>query len=258
VSPRPRWRYVQARLQARHGERLSEADWRMLEAARSLDHFLERARGTPLRRFTERLNAGVTSHAIERLLRMSWRTYVAEVAGWLDRDWQPAVLWAAHVADLPAINALLRGEAPAWAKQDSALAAFAEGNPLQRSAALENSPLAPLLPAPGRGTSLAHRWAAHWQLLWPRSGRAETHGLHNLIAVVAAHAVQLALAAPPGTSPPHRLEVAKRLTRLFRQNGASPAAVFSHLALAALDLERLRGNLVRRRLFETTGVREAA
>ena len=73
---------MQARLQARHGERLDEGDWRALEAARSLDQFIDRSRATSLRRFTERLNASMPSHAIERVLRNGWRDYVAEVAGW--------------------------------------------------------------------------------------------------------------------------------------------------------------------------------
>lgn len=254
----PRWHYVQARLQARHGERLTENDWRALEATRLLDHFIERSRATPLRRFTGRLNAGMTSHAIERLLRQEWRGYVAEIASWLDTDWQPAILWTAHLADLPAIDALLRGEAPPWIKDDAQLATFAEGDVPQRIAALEKSPLAPLAPASGRPPGLAGRWSAHWQSLWPRLGRAETRALRGLIAMVAAHAAQLALAAPPDTSPPHRLELAKNLTRLFRRHGASPAAVFSHLALAALDLERLRGHLTLAALFEPTHAREAA
>lgn len=258
MSPRPRWRYVQARLQARHGERLSEGDWRALEAARALDHFLDRARATPLRRFTGPINAGMTSHAIERLLRAGWRAYVAELASWLDRDWQAAVLWAAHLPDLPALDALLKGEAPGWMAQDNRLAAFADGDVPRRMAALEQSPLAPLLPAPDRAAGLALRWRAHWQSLWPRTGATEARGLHELMAIVATHMAQLALAAPPATSQPHRLELAKSLTRLFRRHGASPVAVFCHLALVAIDLERLRGNLARRRLFEPLRAREAA
>lgn len=258
MSGQPRWHYVQARLQARHGERLTEGDWHTLEAAHSFEHFLDRAQGTTLARFTAPLNATMTSHAIERRLRLEWRHYVAEIAAWLDTCWQPAVLWTAQIAELPAIAALLRGETPAWAKDDAQLAAFAEGDVSQRIAALEKSPLAPLTPGSDRPPGLAGRWGAHWQTLWPRSGKAETRALRGFTTLVAAHMAQLAMALPPDTSARHRLDLANSLTRLFRRHAASPVAVFSHLALAALDLERLRGNLVRRRLFETSQARAAA
>ena len=258
MSGEPRWHYVQARLQARHGERLTEEDWHRLEAAHSFEHFLDRAQGTALARFTAPLNATMTSHVVERLLRLAWRSYVAEIASWLDRDWQPAVLWTAHIADLPAIAALLRGETPAWAKDDAQLTILADGEVPQRIAALEKSPLAPLAPESDRPPRLAERWSAHWQSLWPHSGTTEARALRGFTTLLETHAAQLALAAPPDTSAPHRLELAKSLTRLFRRHAASPVAVFSHLALVALDVERLRGNLIRRRLFGHNHVRVAA
>ncbi|MCF8476154.1 MAG: hypothetical protein K9G60_03935 [Pseudolabrys sp.] len=254
----PRWHYVQARLQARHGARLTEGDWRMLEAAQTLDHFLDRARATPLGRFTDRLNAGMTSHAIERLLRAGWRLYVAEIAGWLGRDWQAAVLWTGLMPDLPALDALRKGETPAWSAHDPLLAPLAEGELQQRMASWENSSLAPLAPGPGREPTIVRRWNAHWQSLWPRRGASQTRPLRKLIAIVADHATQLAAVAPPGTSAPHRLDLARNVTRLFRRYGASPTAVFSHLTLVALDLERLRGDLVRRQQFAPARAREAA
>jgi hypothetical protein len=39
------------------------------------------------------------------------------------------------------------------------------------------------------------------------------------------------------------------MQREFRAGLLAPAAVFAHLAMEALDLERLRAELVRRRLF---------
>ena len=146
MSADPHWSYVQARLQARHGDRLTEGDWHVLEAARTADAFLDRSRATSLRRFTGQVSAGMSSHAIERVLRGAWRAYVDEVADWLPPAWRPAVSWTALLPDLPAFDALLKGEAPAWTKQDPALALFAEADPAQRLAAWQDSPLAPLLP----------------------------------------------------------------------------------------------------------------
>jgi hypothetical protein len=256
MNAAPRWSYVQARLQARHGERLSETDWRALEAAKAFDHFIERSRATALRRFTEHLNAGMTSHALERVLRLAWRGYVAEVAEWMEADWRPAVLWVGSLADLPTIDALLRGDVPAWVGRDHALAGFAGDTIAERIVALEKSPLAPLLAGKGREATLPRRWYAQWRVLWPRD--AETRGLDQLAAAVRTYFELLARAGAKETSAPYRRDLMRTLLRLFRRHSAAPAAVFAHLALTALDLERLRGNLVRRRLFAAESAKEAA
>jgi hypothetical protein len=225
---------VQARLQARHGERLQEADWRALEAAQSLDQYIERARATALRRFTDAVNPRMSSQTIERALRAAWRGYVAEIAGWVPAEWQAAVLWAAYVPELPAIDAISRGESPAWIRQDPLL-----------SGLNENADLAPLTRAEGVP---GWRWAAHWQSLWPK-GKSDARLLAGLSDAVQAHVAQLAQTGPQETSQRYRGDLARLVTRMFRRHGGTPLAVFSHLVLMALDLERLRGGLVRRRLF---------
>lgn len=248
MSVRPQWSYVQARLQARHGERLQEGDWRGVEAALSLDHYIERARTTVLRRFVDVVHAPMSSHAIERALRAAWRDYVAEVADWLPTEWQPATQWAAYVPDLPAIDALLKGDARDWMRQDLLLSTPAEGHA---------NLLAPLTGAES-GASLAARWYAHWLSLWPRGGKADARLLSELADIVRAHVKQLAAAGAQETSAPYRRELSRAVSRLFRRHGATAVAVFCHLILVALDLERLRGGLVRRRLFAPPLTRQAA
>ncbi len=245
MSLRPSWNYVQARLQARHGERLTGDDWTAVESARSLDHFIDRSRATSLRRFSERLNADMSSHAIERALRGAWRAYVAEVASWCAPDWRPARLWCAPLPDLPTLDALLRGEAPSWVQQDAGLVAFVE---LERRVSTSKSPLNALLPGAKRESTLVERWCAHWGALWPK-GTRERRALTALSEIVQAHVARLALAGPQETSASYRRELMRKITRMFRRHGGSPVAVFCHLALVALDLERLRGGLVRRALF---------
>jgi hypothetical protein len=258
MNSRPRWSYVQARLQARHGERLDEAGWHALEAARSVDQLIERARATPLRRFTERLNNRMSSHTIERLLRDAWRDYVAEIAAWLPADWRAAVLWTSHLALLPVIDALLKGATPIWANRDPAFAAFAEMDAARRTANLEQTPLAPLLAMPAQQQPIVARWYAHWRSLWPKRHSKAEPALLDLVAGVSAHIKRLDAAAPQDTSARYRGDLAQTVTRIFRRRSSSPAAVFCHLVLIALDLERLRGALVRRRLFAPGRAVEAA
>jgi hypothetical protein len=254
MSVSPRWSYAQARLQARHGFRLAESEWHALEAARALDQFIERARATSLHHFAQRLNARMTCHAIERALRMAWRDYVAEVAGWGPADWRPAVMWTAYLPMLPAIDAILRGERPDWVLRDPDFAVLADEDML--SIARGKFPLWPLLPEFGAAGSIAQRWIVHWRTLWPH-GETEP-ALSRLAETIAMHVTRLGRAGPQETSAPYRRELARSVTRLFRRHGGRVAAVFCHLVLVALDFERLRGNVVRRALFQMSPTKEAA
>jgi len=248
---------VQARLQARHGERLQEADWRIIEGARSSNQFVERALASSLRRFVERINPRLASHATERMLRDTWRAYVAELADWVPRAWREAVLWVSLLPELPIIDALLKGEAPEWIEEDPAFAEFTKADLQERNAALANSPLDALAASNGREKTVAARWFVHWRSQWPQR-RADERTLLDVAAMIDAHIGRLDRAGLEETSAPYRRDLALKLTRTFRRHGGSPAAVFCHLALVALDLERLRGDLIRRRLFEPVDSQEAA
>ena len=257
MSGRPQWSYVQARLQARHGERLQEFDWRAIEAARSFDQYIERARASPLRRFAEHMNPRLSSHVAERTLRDTWRAYVAEVANWVPSAWRQAVIWTSYLPELPIIDAVLKGEVPKWVQQDPPLAALIQVN-VKRSAALPKSPPDALVLSGTAEKTLVARWHSHWCALWPHLHMADRRALLKLTMTISAHVEQLDRADPRDTSAPYRHALALKLVRLFRKHGGSPAAVFCHLALVALDLERLRGGLIQRRLFAPGNAKEAA
>jgi len=257
MSASPRWSYVQARLQARHGERLSEADWRAIEAVRSLDQFIERASLSPLNRFADAVQASMPVHHAERTLRQAWRAYVAEVADWVGVRWRAAVLWTAYVPDPPIIDAARVGEAPRWIDDDPAFAALVETDPPRRDGVSPNAAFRVFFEASDEQTGLATRWYAHWRALWPhRDGGSRA--LIDLATLVKAHVERLDGAGLHETSRRYRDELAGQFARLFRRQAGLPAAVFCHLGLVALDVERLRGNLIRRRLFESASVRQVA
>jgi hypothetical protein len=258
VSERVRWSYVQARLQARHGDRLDDAAWRILEAARSFDHFLERSRTTSLHRFTDLIEVKMPSHTIERVLRAAWRDYVAELATWVMPSWQPAVLWIAHFPDLPVLDGLFKGTGPGWAREDPVFAPFARGGLQEHAAEFGASPFARLSPATNSHGSLGAQWLAHWRTLWPRSANRDRRCLDGLVGVVANHFESLARAGLEDSSSPYRHDLEHKATRTFRRCAGTPAALFSHLTLVALDLERLRGGLIRRRLFDAANLWKAA
>jgi hypothetical protein len=234
VSPRAHWSYVQARVQARHGARPDEAGWRLVEGAKSAEEYLQRARRTGLRGFIERIDAGRSSHAVERKLRAQWRHYVAEAAAWAPPEWRAAVRAVARLTDLPIIAALRSGATADFMRQDPVLAQLAES---ERGAAAKSE------------ETPAGRWLLEWRAAWPKPHASERKWLERLVALVAAHAARLNAAGVQETSARYRGELMQALTRLFRRRSGTPTALFAHLGLVALDLERLRGGLVRRLLF---------
>jgi hypothetical protein len=99
------------------------------------------------------------------------------------------------------------------------------------------------------GESLPDAWLAHWRKLWPKTARHD-RGLEAL--GTALHQYLRVLQAETCDSVQARSEALQlQLVSHFRRYSFQPAAVFSHLALTALELARLRGDLLVRRLFAT-------
>jgi hypothetical protein len=123
----------------------------------------------------------------------------------------------------------------------------APGTPVERAAALANTALAPLARGLISGTSAATAWAQHWHALRPRlEGRTQSY-LARLLRVVERHEQDLQHASD--SSELLRSELAGRIQRLLRLAAGTVIVSVCHLALVALDLERLRGGLARRCLF---------
>ncbi|MGO9172544.1 MAG: hypothetical protein ACLP7P_11340 [Rhodomicrobium sp.] len=246
--------YVQARLQARHGARLEEAHWQALEGARSFSSYIDRTKTNALRRFTEGIPLDASAHVIEKRLRQARRGYAGEIASWMPVSWQPAVRWAALLPDLPILSYLLKGGAAwPWMAEDPVLAALPHAPPAIRSERLKEAGLGALAASAGEG-ALLKEWLKHWCLLWPAISRTEGRDLHTLITGVALSFERSANQA----STTLRRDLAAHLIRRFRASAARPAAVFCHLGLAFLDIERLRGGLLRRLLLEGVAPVEAA
>jgi hypothetical protein len=83
---------------------------------------------------------------------------------------------------------------------------------------------------------------------WPFTTPSERRSLDDLLAELEQHRAAMGGSdAADGWA--LRAELDARVTRLFRLHAGGPAAPFCHLTLVALDLERLRGALLRRALF---------
>lgn len=255
----PEFAYAQVRLQARHGERMSEADWRALEGAHSLSRYLEQARRTPLRRWSESIDATMSSHAIEAALRREADRTVREVARWMPRSWRAAVGWLAVLPLLPVLEGILDGDdPPAWASEDPLLATLSGSDPVARRTILAQSFLAPLVASVPDARSLSDLWSDHWKTLWP-GGEGANPALASFAAAVLRDLTAVSTAAPRGSSNAVRQGTERICIRHFRTGAATPVAAFAHLGLVLVDLERFRGDVVRRSLFTgATGIEEAA
>jgi hypothetical protein len=85
--------------------------------------------------------------------------------------------------------------------------------------------------------------------LWPKAARYD-QGLESLVTALRQYL--LVLQADSRGSVQSRCEALQvQLLSAFRRYSFQPAAVFSYLALTALQLARLRGELLVRQLFAT-------
>ncbi len=242
MAPTPELAYAQARIQARHGERLGEADWRRLESARSAAQFLALARNTSITAWAARVAPDMEPHVIERGLQAAWRDTVDEVAGWLPAEWRDAVRCYGVLPELPIRDHLARGlPPPAWFERDERL------RPLADKTAKEPGELA-----------VGAEWLARWHACLPPLPRGEAKALQALAARFFACFNIAERATRDSPCRPSRSALEAICIRAFRRHAGSPVAVFAHLLLALLDFERFRGELLARKLFATPDQRSAA
>jgi hypothetical protein len=216
--------YAQARMQARHGARPDEAQWRQLGEHRELAAYIAAVRATQLADWIAGIDDRSGLHEIERVLRRHWRQTVGELVRWLPPEWHAAVHWTAQLVDLPALSHLARGGTmPQWLKEDA-------GFSLDAGASAD-----------------VRAWVVGWVRRWPDDQEDETQTLRALAERVEFHLKHFA-GLDAARAWEARLAFRLDMVRAFRRLAFRPGAAFVHLLLHALDLERLRGELVIRAL----------
>ena len=240
---------AQARIGARHGERLREADWQRIEVLRELRPLVDQARNTALRPWLEGIDASSDAHRIESTLRARWRAIVAEVADWMPAEWRRAILWCATLPDLAPFEHLARGdEPPLWMRDDETWRDVCSEAPASRPARLAEGPLAALVVAWPAPEALAQAWNAEWRRRWPVLRRDAEEMLER---VARAWTLRVDRSIAPTDADGWFLRGARpsQLSLLLRRAALQPAAAFIHLALCAIDLDRLRAELLARVVF---------
>jgi hypothetical protein len=234
--------YAYARVCARYGARPDETAWRRLEHARELASLLDVARASAFRGWIGGIDATSTPHAIEGALRERWRETVRDVAAWMPEAWRAAVRWCAIAADLPALQHLARGfDAAPWLSDDPVWRDFVAH--AANTTDVVRGALARAWVAPDRA---ADEWRREWHRRLPAEGRDDA-AIAALARALDETLSALRDPASSGSILAHALQA--RLAVLFRRAVAAPAAAFVYLAQIALDLQRLRGELLRRAAF---------
>lgn len=219
----PGFAYVQARIQARYGERPQRVVWTNLAQATNYGRYLQQATAGGFGRWLGKLGANSGSHAVEISLREGYREHVREVARWMPPVWRDATLWFALLVDMEQLRRILgEGSLPEWSDDDPFLRRV--------SADPGDWPLPILANDGNESRGIAGRWRSHWQGAWPTLPARDMTALMELAKIMPVAAFQES--------------VAERLERLFRHQAGRPVAVFAWLALVLMDLLRLKGEMV--------------
>jgi hypothetical protein len=240
-----RFAYAQARLQARFALLPADEEWQRLNGSRTLAGFLEEARSGVLRDWIRPFSGQSDSHDLEVGLRALFREQVSEVAGWLPHAWRAAMIWTRWLVLLPLFEHLARGEGmPAWAAGDHDLRPL-----LDEQGGLSRERLrvggADVLTA---HTDAAAVWLEEWHGRWPSCRPEFLRNLRALECILSGHLEAFRGARTEGA---WRLRSAlrERLGVLFHRYLLQPAGAFAFIAISALEMERLRSELVTRALF---------
>lgn len=234
-----------ARVSARFGALPEEAVWARLASLRDPAMLIDALRGSGLARWVRGIASGAGVHAIETAVRRAWRDEVVEVASWMPPSWQDAVLWWSTWLDLALLQHVARGAGvPAWLAADPVYQESTAGVPR-----VEASHLRDARAMLGADREAVRAWMASWQ---HRCAKGEADAIGDV-----ARLLIRARTSPAGigSSKPSIGARRRALVLLFRRNVLEPAAAFCYLAILAIDLERLRGELVRSVVFARRGGR---
>jgi hypothetical protein len=162
------------------------------------------------------------------MIRVRWTSYANRVASWAPQVWRPAIRYCSVLPALPAVRYLRYNARPLpWFRDDLHLKSL-----------------------DAWGLTEAHSidaWIESWQSVWPRTTPSQAGALASFRDTVADHLHLMRDETLNGDE--LREGLAMSFIRFFRRYAQSPVAVFCHLGLTALDIERMRGGLTLRSLF---------
>jgi hypothetical protein len=213
-----------------------------------LGSYLQTAQQSPLRPWVLGISSSYSSHDIELALRQKYRYHVDEVAGWMPLRWQRALRWIKHLVDLPVLQYLVAGGEPmAWMQSDPALSGFTADDPQLRMHAMREAGQGSLVEAWQQEGAMLPGWLTHWNKLSPGPLASDT-GLKRLEQLLRERMLQ-AVRQKGAALPTDYEDLLDTLRLIFRRHAFQPAAVCAYLVIIAIDLHRLRADLMQRLYF---------
>ena len=241
--------YAQARIQSRYGARANANVWLRLHNIHDLGSYLQTAQQTPLRPWVLGLSSTHTSHDIELALRQKYRHHVDEVASWMPPSWQKPLRWVKRLADLPVLQYLAAGGEPMdWMKSDPDIKDFTADDPLLRVQALQQAGARALLDSWRQNGSMLPGWLSQWNSIRPESNHFD-RGLQHLEKVLQQQIQLQAKQQGAARATDYEL-ILDQLRLIFRRYAFQPAAVCAYLVIVAIDVHRVRSDLMQRLFFQ--------
>lgn len=243
-----RFSYMQARIHARHGDRLTSDQWRQLDACRDLGRYLQLARASDLGKWVRHFAAHEDPLQWERSLRADWTANLRAVARWAPERWQAGMSWLCSLPALPALSHLLHDERPAsWMPPDPFFAGLDLSNPEAFRASLAQSDWAALLEYwdPDHPVD---SWFAAWRACWPDDDPQTCAELERVCGRLA----EAWRAADAGHAD-WRDRLERQFTALLRRRPRTILALIGHIGLVSLDMIHLRYGLLRLAVARRSG-----
>jgi len=239
VSEAPVFAYMQARIQARHGERLSAEHWQQLEASRDLGHYLQLLRQTPLVALVRHLSPTDPPSSWERSLRRDWNEYLDQVSDWAPVRWRDTLYWLHLLPVLPGIAHLLAGRDPLpWMREDDFFLGLELSSEEGFRESLAQSRWGELLqhwqdPQPIRA------WFYAWQNQLPKGEQATWEHLRAGWA-----RLEQSQSLLLGSRSTWRDSLEKQFVMLIRRRARTVLSLLGHIGMVSLDTQRLRAKLL--------------
>jgi len=149
---------------------------------------------------------------------------------------------------LPVLQYLLAGgEVLAWMKSDPDIKDFTADDPLLRVQAVRDAGNTMLLDGWQNEGSILAGWLSQWNRSRPRSSSTD-RGLRSLEKLLH-HQLQLQGQQQAAAQHADYEQMLDQLRLIFRRYAFQPAAVIAYLVMVAVDLHRVRSDLMQRMFF---------
>lgn len=235
-----RFAYMQARIQARHGDRLTHEQWRQLDACRDLGRYLQRARASDLGKWVRHFAAHDDPLRWERSLRADWTANLMAVTGWVPEAWHAGLHFLRSLPALPVIAHLLRSERPLpWMLDDPFFADFDVSDAASFRASLAASDWAAIA-AYWDAEHPVEAWFTAWRGRWPDDDQTTNAELER-----ASRRLTAAWQRPDVGYADWRDNLERQFTALLRRRPRTIQALIGHIGLVSLDMIHLRSGLIR-------------